>query len=144
PVNRALYGSGNMRITLLFLFFVSFTSLAETFVCDPHPEWPNDRKFKAKIEVSEVGDGLEAKLIDINLSEPWPLTKQCDSPLMIANKKMKGWPQGRVAKFWLPNDKECSFMIYLTLGGDEPAMLSPRRTNKSFGEKPYLARCTPI
>ena len=133
-----------MRIVLLFLLFVSFTSVAETFVCDHHPEWPSDRKFKAKIEVIEVADGLEAKLIDINLSEPWPLAKKCDSPLMIEGQKMEGWPQGREAKFSLLNDKECSFMIFLILEGDEPSMLSPRKTYKVFGEKPYLARCTAI
>ena len=117
-INRALYGSGNMRIILPFLLFFSFASTAEIFICDHHPEWPNDRKFKAKIEVIKVKHGLEAKLIDIKLSEQWPLTEQCDSPLMIQNQKMEGFPQAGEAKFWLPNDKECSFMIYLTLEGD--------------------------
>lgn len=118
--------------------------MAETYICDHHPEWPNDRKFKAKIEVTKVSDGLEAKIIDMKLSEPWPLPNQCDSPLTIENQKMDGWPQGAEAKFWLSNDKECSFMIYLTLKGDDPTMLSPRKTYKVFGEKPYLARCKAI
>lgn len=125
-----------MRLILPFLLFASFASTAETFICAHHPEWPNDRKFKAEIEVIKVADGLEAKLIDIKLSEPWPLTKQCDSPLTIKNQKMEGWPQGSEAKFWLPNDKECSFMIYLTLEGDEPTMLSPRKRTKFLVKSP--------
>lgn len=79
-----------MRIILSFWLFASFTSAAETFICGHHPERPNDRQCKAKIEVLELADRLEARLIDISLSEPWPLPNQCNSPLMIENRKMEG------------------------------------------------------
>ena len=129
-----------MKKFILFAFLLfSGSVLSKTYECVEHPSWPDDRKFSAKIVTSNLNDKNEAEVLSLNLSEAWPLDSKCDSP--IIGMKLFGVFDGKELKLSLENGKECGFVLYISADKNNPAMLSPRKSYKVFGESPYLAKC---
>jgi len=127
------------KLLLLISILFSGSVLSRTYECVEHPSWPDDRKFSAKVVTSVLNDKIQAKVLSLNLSEDWPLDSKCDSPKV--EMKLVGVFDGNELKLSLENGKECGFIIYISAGEKNPAMLSPRKSYKVFGESPYLAKC---
>ena len=125
-------------ITISCLF--TFSSFAEDYTCVNHTDWPNDRSFTAVISVktnSVVVTGL-------SLSENWPLTKQCDSPLVKSPIEFNRNLLVSEISFGPYSDNECTYVFVLNSEETDLALLHPIRSDKIWGEKPFLARCTAI
>ncbi len=127
------------NLVLLTSILFSGSVLSKTYECVDHPSWPDVRKFSAKIVISDSNDKNEAEVLSLNLSEDWPLDSKCDSPKI--GMMLVGVFDGNELKLSLENGKECGFILYISADKKNPAMLSPRKSYKVFGESPYLAKC---
>ena len=126
------------RITISCLF--TFSIFAEDYTCVQHSEWPNERSFVATIKVSE-DHVIVSKL---QLSESWPLPKECDAPSIIKDTTYKRNMHIKEISFGPYSDNECSYFYSLNFDDADLALLHVVRSAKVWGEKPYLARCTAI
>lgn len=129
-------------IPLLISAFLSLNVFGESFECKAHPEWPDERSFSGVIEVLENEKSFEATLRSLTLSEPWPLDLVCDYPSIEVS--LIGQQENNEVKLGVNGGKECGFVIFLVTSGNKPTMLSPRKSYKVYGEKPYLAECHAI
>jgi hypothetical protein len=126
-------------IVTIISLLLSVSVQSETYECAEHPSWPDDRKFSAKIKVSSNDEKLDAEIISLRLSTAWPLESKCDAPKV--GDILEGAIDGIELKLSLKGGKECGFIFYITTDENNPAMLSPRKSYKVFGESPYLAKC---
>jgi len=131
----------NRLLISTVLVLISFYSTAEKVECLAHPNYSDDRGFSAEIELIQNHDKLKVKIKSLNLSHGWPLEQSCDSPLNFSNVTFAGSRTREGFKFGLDNEKECGFVIHISLNNKSPTLLMPRRTYKVYGEKPFLAQC---
>jgi hypothetical protein len=132
-----------MKILNLLIFsFFSLNALAQSYECKSHPEWQEDKHFQAKINIDEANDSLSGEIISISLSDPWPLSESCDRPK--PGIQLVGSRDGNEIKLGIEDENECGFVFYIVVLGSAPTMLSPRKTYKVYGHKPYLAICNAI
>ncbi|GAA6143438.1 hypothetical protein [Hydrogenophaga sp. 5NK40-0174] len=114
---------------------------AETYNCTAHPKFSEGRQFSATVEVSRRGSTAEGRLVSLQLSEPWPLPASCDNP--SRQKSLTGRADRGEITLGPKGARGCSFVLYFPATSNEPALLSPRKSAKVFGEAPYLASCLP-
>lgn len=129
-------------VASIFFLFFSVSAYSEKYLCEEHPNWPDDRWFNAVIETHHGEQEVKATINSLVLSEPWPLSESCDSPNRITT--IIGHQEASEVKLGPRNEKECGFSMHLIVLGSNPTMLSPRRSFKVLGEKPYLAKCHAI
>ncbi|MDQ7048681.1 MAG: hypothetical protein Q9M92_03760 [Enterobacterales bacterium] len=116
--------------------------MSETYKCIEHPLWSEDKKFKAVLDISETKSAIIATINALSINAAWPLDSSCDKPIVGA--KLIGVKNINELKLSLANEKECGFVLYLSVSANNPTLLSPRRSYKVFGEKPYLAKCNKL
>lgn len=114
---------------------------AETLVCAQHPKFAEGRQFRATVEVSGRGSALQARLVNLKLSEPWPLPQACDNP--AHQRALVGRAEGGEITLSPKGARACSYVLYVPATSNEPALLSPRKSAKVFGEAPFMASCQP-
>jgi|GEM_PF-2953791 len=128
-----------MKNLYLVLWLVSTGVMSESYHCVSHPSWPDDRTFSAVIDINQSAQGIQAQLLDLTLSEEWPLLPRCDSPQMGMN--LSAVKEKDEVKLFLKDAKTCGFMFYISTNEVNPSLLSPQKSEKVFGEAPYLAQC---
>ncbi len=130
----------SLASSITISFLLNFSILAEDFTCVQHSEWPNERSFAATIKVSEE----HVTVSNLQLSESWPLPKECDSPLLVKSITYNRNMHIKEISFGPYSDNECSYFYSLKFDDEDLALLHVVRSAKVWGEKPFLARCTAI
>ncbi len=131
-----------LNACLVILGLVSATSVqADTYRCTAHPKFSDGRKFSATVDVKRSGNALEGRLVSLELSEPWPLPASCDNP--SRQRSLVGRADGDEITLGPKGARGCSFVLYFPSTSNEPALLSPRKSAKVFGQAPYMANCQP-
>lgn len=128
-------------IFLVTTLALSLPLVAAEYECKASEAWPDHRYFQAtlKIEISE--NIIEATLTRLYLSEVWPLGSHCKNPINNLSRALIGYANNGEMKLSTKDDAECGFVLFLSINKSIVSMLSPRKSYKVFGEKPYLAQC---
>lgn len=137
---RALYG---MKINLLIFgisTFINVTCFAENYFCEADPFKANERSFTASIDLDKDFVTVTA----LTLSEDWPLSDECDSPVGLERLKLNRNKNVREISFGPYSGKQCSYFFILNNEDSDVALLFPVRGSKVYGERPYLAKCNAI
>lgn len=130
-----------MKIVALFLMFTTFYAQAEGLVCNFRDGWPHSRNFQAELSLEQNGNNYKATIAKLHLSHDWPLSEACDSPFV--GQELTGHREGGELKLGPIGSNECGYIFFIT-NSEGISLLSPRKTYKVFGEKPYKATCQKI
>ena len=135
---------------LAFGLLLSTVSLANRYECKASTsnDYVDEKSFSAIINIDTNNDTnkITAKVERLKLSEEWPLSDKCLSPLSSNNRILIGTKgSGGEIKLFPRHDKECGFIYFFTPSKNgSVTLLSPRKTYQIFGESPYLAECRKV